>query len=174
MKKMHYLTLAVVTVGAVICGGTLVAYADQQNAADDQANLVEDYSYPDAAKIAAADNVVLISGDGHILFADCAQPLHGIGQIEVHSSVGVGPNHDGDVCFKVTAPTGHLTLKLPSVYEIRGDGRDKGTGHHATADLTTDAGVRTTVTVAPDGSTPVGVASPSGQDTTLLALDVIG
>lgn len=174
MKRMRRLALTVVTVGVVVCGGTLVAHAGQQNAADDQQSLVEDYSYPDAAKIAADDNVVLISGDGHILFADCSQPLHGIGQIEVHSSVGVGPKRDGDVCFKVTGPTGHLTLKLPSVYEIRGDGRDKGTGHHATADLTTDAGVHTTVAVKPDGSTPVGVASPSGQDTTLLALDVTG
>jgi hypothetical protein len=164
------------TVGAVILGGTLIAHAGQQSAAETQPNLVEDFNYPGAAAIAAADNVVLVSGDGHILFADCnTGPSNNIGLIKVHSTDNVGANHDGLVCFQVTASTGHLELKLPAVYEIRGDGQVPGAGHKGTADLTTDDGTHTTVTINPSGSTPVGIgANPTNAPTTLLALNVTG
>lgn len=175
MNRVHRLAVTVVAVGTAILGGTLAAHAGQQSAADDQPSLVEDFSYPNAAAIAAANNVVLVSGDGHILFADCATPVtDNVSVIEVRSSDNVGAKHDGLICFKVTASTGHLVLKVPAVFEIRGDGHAPGAGHKATADLTTDAGVHTTVTVNPAGSTPVGVGTGSGAPTTLLALNVTG
>nr|WP_239071959.1 FG-GAP-like repeat-containing protein [Amycolatopsis sp. SID8362] len=79
------------------------------------------------------------------------------------------------LCFKALAPTAQLSLKVPAVFEIRGDGQVAGTGHQVTADLTTDTGQHTSVTVKPSGSTPVGVgADPTGQPTTLLQLVVTG
>ena len=176
MRRFHRFALAAAAVGAVLVGGAMAAHAGQQNAADAQPNLVEDFSYPGAAAIAAADNVQLVSGDGHILFADCnTAPTGNIGLIQVRSTDSVGANHDGLVCFKVTASTGHLELKLPAVYEIRGDGLTSGTGHKGTADLTTDDGTHTTVTLKPDGSKPVGIgAQPGAAPTTLLALNITG
>jgi len=119
MNRVHRLAVTVVAVGAAILGGTLAAHAGQQSAADDQPSLVEDFSYPNAAAIAAANNVVLVSGDGHILFADCATPVtDNISVIEVRSSDNVGAKHDGLVCFKVTARpkaeiTAYVTMSRP-------------------------------------------------------------
>ena len=58
--------------------------------------------------------------------------------------------------MKVTAATGWLTLEVPGVYEIRGDGQRTGTGHEVTTDLVNDDGERISVDVDPDGSTQVG------------------
>jgi hypothetical protein len=168
--------LTAAAIGAAVSAGTLVAQASQQALPDEQPSLVEDFSYPGAQGIQATTGVVLISGDGHILFADCnTPPANNIGLMQVHTIDEIGTNHDGRICFKVTASTGRLELRIPAVYEIRGDGQVAGTGHQATAGLTTDDGTRTTVAVNPSGSTPVGVgASPGNKPTTLLTLTVTG
>ncbi|MFD9896433.1 hypothetical protein ACFWY9_44390 [Amycolatopsis sp. NPDC059027] len=141
-------------------------------AADEPPTLEEDYAYPGADKIFADYGVKLISGDGHILFADCATPPTGpIGFIQV-SSPGIGIGGKGLICFRVTAPTGRLAVKIPAVFEIRGDGREAGKGHKLRAELTTDDGQHTTVDVDPSGSTQVGTGSnPSNPPTTLLELN---
>src|SRR4051812_20895638 len=79
--------LAVVPVGAAFAvggGGSARVSA----AADDPDSTVEDYRYPDADKILNDFKVKLISGDGHIVFADCAKsPASGdIGFIKVRTT----------------------------------------------------------------------------------------
>ena len=174
MRFSVRVVLGVLAVGAVASLGTLgIAQASKQRPADTgQQSLVEDFSYPNAAAIQTQYGVTLTSGDGHILFADCTTPPTGnIGLIQVHSTAAVGANDSGTVCFKVTAASGELSMTIPGVYEIRGDGQAAGSGHKLTADLTTDAGAHTTATVNPSGSTPVGVGtSPTADPTTLLKL----
>ncbi|WP_144118414.1 FG-GAP-like repeat-containing protein [Catellatospora sichuanensis] len=135
--------------------------------------LVEDGSYPGAEQILQAQNVRLISGDGHIVLADCSNPPSGdIGLLKVFTTdETIGADGIGRVCFKVNGNTGRLDLQIPGVYEIRGDGQRTGTGHEVTATLTTGPGQDLIVDVDPDGSTQVGLgADPDSPPTTLLQL----
>jgi hypothetical protein len=173
--------LATVVVAAVVAEVAAGASRPRSVQADpptetNGGSIVEDGSYPDAAAIEASQHIKLISGDGHILLADCATPpVNDIGVIKVWTTDQIGPNGQGLVCFKVTASTGLLNLNVPAVYEIRGDGQRSGTGHRATAVVTTDAGAQTTVTVNPSGSTQVGIGTdPNADPTTLLQLKVTG
>jgi hypothetical protein len=155
---------AAVSIIAVPSGGTA-------SAADEQPSAVEDYSYPGADAILASDHVQLISGDGHILYKPCP-PAEAPGLIIVRSSDSIGSLGNGRICFEVTAAVGHLTLKIPNVYAVRGDGTDATAGHKLKAELTTGAGVHTTVDIDPNNDTEVGVAAtPPGDPTTLLQLD---
>ncbi|WP_197093393.1 FG-GAP-like repeat-containing protein [Nonomuraea sp. SBT364] len=131
------------------------------------------HPYPGAAEILEAHNVRLISGDGHIVLADCATPAQGdIGLLKIWTTdEAIGSDGIGRVCFKVTAPSGVLNLEVPGVYEIRGDGQRAGTGHEVTAELRADDGEELTVEVDPDGSTQVGLgADPEASPTMLLQL----
>ncbi|WP_186316107.1 LamG-like jellyroll fold domain-containing protein [Catellatospora sichuanensis] len=150
-------------------GGVGPAYADPVPVP----SLVDDGAYPGAAQILAEQNVRLIAGDGHIVLADCATPPVGdIGLLKVHTTdETIGADGIGRVCFQVTAPGGWLSLMVPGVYEIRGDGQRTGTGHEVTAELVDDDDEQITVTVDPDGSTPVGLgADPNAAPTMLLQL----
>ncbi|MCP2327036.1 V8-like Glu-specific endopeptidase [Hamadaea flava] len=128
------------------------------------------YPYPGAAEILAAHNVRLISGDGHILLADCGTPAQGdIGLLKIWTTdETIGDDGAGRVCFQVTASAGVLNLEVPGVYEIRGDGQREGTGHPVTAQLRSDAGDQLTVDVDPDGSTPVGLGADKDASPTML------
>jgi|SRR4051812_17650350 hypothetical protein len=172
-RKALLLTATVVAAATAL--GTWTADAappPTQAATDIQPTIVEDYAYPGAETIQATYNVTLISGDGHIMFADCATPPEGnIGLLTVTTTAAQGTDGEGRICFKILATPGRLQLKIPAVYEIRGDGQIDGTGHTVQADLTTDAGQHTTVNVNPSRSTPVGVATkPGSPPTTLLQL----
>jgi len=173
MKKKTRAASVFAAVGAIVAGLVLATPIGSE-AADEQPSLVEDFGYPDADRILATYGVKLVSGDGHILFADCSTPPVGsIGLMEVRTTDPLGTGGEGLICFKVTGVTGHLSLRVPAVYEIRGDGRAQGSGHKAKAEVTTEAGVGKTVDIAPNGSTPVGIgADPNGLPTTLLRLDV--
>lgn len=152
------------TVAAATVGGT-------ESASDDQPSVVEDFSYPGADKILASDHVQLISGDGHILYATCPPGVDTVGLIIVRTAEEIGSRSTW-VCFQVTGPGGHLTLKIPGVYSIKGDGLAPGQGHKLKAALTTDAGQHSTVDVNPSGTTQVGITTtPAGDPTTLLQLD---
>jgi hypothetical protein len=145
-----------------------------QAPADASGSLVEGFSYPDAQRILAELNVRLISGDGHILLADCATPpVDNVGVIKVFTTELLGPDGAGLVCFEVLGPTGRLDLEVPGVFEIRGDGQRADTGHQLTAVVTTESGPPTTVVCDPSGSTQVGIgADPNAAPTTLLQLRV--
>jgi len=175
MRTKVKLALIATAAAVVATFGVWTAQAAASSAgtaADAQPSLVEDFAYPDAATIQANYGVVLISGDGHILFADCRTPPAGnIGVLQVFAVGDAGSTKQ--ICFKVLATAGRLDLKVPAVFEIVGDGQIKGAGHKVKADLTTDAGVHSTVDVDPSGSTQVGVGSnPSNAPTTLLQLTV--
>ncbi|WP_144124197.1 endo-1,4-beta-xylanase [Catellatospora sichuanensis] len=164
-------TLSVATVLAsslAVTGGSVPAGADPVALP----SLVDDgvYPYPDAAAILAAQNVRLISGDGHIVLADCATPPQGdIGLLKVYTTdETIGADGIGRVCFKVNASSGVLNLQVPGVYEIRGDGQRTGTGHEVTAELVSDAGEEITVEVDRDGSTQVGLGADPGASPTML------
>jgi hypothetical protein len=172
-----------VVTGVVVAHGATQAAGDQpslglaaaRNASatdDEQPPAVEDFAYPGAAQILVTDNVQLISGDGHIVYVTCPTGRDTVGLIQIVTSEHVGPAHNGKVCFHVLAASGQLSLKIPAVYSIRGDGLNPGEGHKLKAALTTDAGVHSTVDVPSDGTTQVGpAATPAGDPTTLLELN---
>ncbi|MFC0529780.1 FG-GAP-like repeat-containing protein [Phytohabitans kaempferiae] len=164
-----------VTVGE---GGTGAAVPGEPRALDGLGtSVVEGYRYPNAEQILAEQNVKLISGDGHILLADCATPPQGdIGLLKVYTTEEeIGVDGIGRVCFKVRAPYGFLDLEVPGVFEIRGDGLRTGTGHEVTADLRDDDGEQITVDLVPDGSTQVGLGGDAhASPTMLLRLTVTG
>jgi hypothetical protein len=139
-------------------------------------SLVEDFSYPNAEEILAKTNVKLISGDGNIEIADCKEPPSGdIGLIKVYTS-DVAINEKGLVCFRAAGKTGLLTMEVPGVFEIRGDGQRPGTGHDITAIIKPEGGEQLPpIKVDPDGSTQVGIGTdPPGPPATLLQLRVTG
>lgn len=137
-------------------------------------SIMEGFRYPGAAAILESLNVRLISGDGHILLADCdTPPVNNVGVIRVWTTEQIGPDAAGQICFKVTGPVGRLDLEVPGVYSIRGDGQAAGYGHQLTAVVDTASGSPTTVVVNPSGYTPVGIGvDPDNEPTTLLQLRV--
>ncbi|MCR6488675.1 hypothetical protein M8542_38190 [Amycolatopsis sp. OK19-0408] len=164
-----------VTVAAAIAAATVsiivIPSGRAASAADEQPSAVEDYSYPGADAILASDHVQLISGDGHILYKPCPA-AEAPGLIIVRSSDTIGSLGNGKICFEVTAAAGHLTMSIPNVYAIRGDGTTTTAGHKLKAELTTGAGAHTTVDVDPNSDTEVGIATtPPGAATTLLQLN---
>ena len=115
MKKMSVplrLALAGLGVSAVAAGVAIPAMA--ASAADAPSSLVEDYNYPGAAAIEAERGFKLISGDGHIMLADCDG---GAEQIRVETLVE-------DVCFAVDGDTGWLSLRLDAVFLVNAGDQD--------------------------------------------------
>lgn len=167
---------AVTAVGVI--GALSAAPAQGEPGAAGEDSIVETFAYPNADQVLAEQHIRLISGDGHIVLADCATPPVGnIGVIKVRTDdpAVVYSTGAGRVCFQVTGSSGRLDLLVPGVFEIRGDGQVKGTGHTITATVTTEAGPQTSVTVNPYGSTTVGLgADATGEPTTLLQLRVTG
>ncbi|MGA5623728.1 hypothetical protein ACPCTH_02185 [Streptomyces cellulosae] len=98
---------------AVLAQGGAAAGSPAEAVADDAPGYaVEDYAYPDAAKILAEQDIVLKRGDGHIVLADCAAGADLLRFLARDRE---------DVCFAVTADTGFLTLELPAVHGVKTD-----------------------------------------------------
>jgi hypothetical protein len=148
---------------------TAAASAGAANDAPAAQSIVEDYTYPGADALLISDQIKLLSGDGHIVYVACSEALPtGVGRIAVDQQ-----DSGRRVCFDVLAPTGVLNLELPSVYSIDARKATAAGGTAATADLTTDDGVHTTVPLDLSHSTPVGTgASENNAPTTLLVLKV--
>ncbi|WP_433891323.1 hypothetical protein [Streptomyces sp. CA-111067] len=82
-------------------------------AGDSPGFAVEDYNYPGADAILAAQGITLKRGDGHIILADCA----GSGELlEIKSGQTAG-----DICFSVIGSSGWLTMEIPDVFTIKGN-----------------------------------------------------
>uniref|UniRef100_A8LW41 Secreted protein n=1 Tax=Salinispora arenicola (strain CNS-205) TaxID=391037 RepID=A8LW41_SALAI len=162
------------TIGVAVAGaasvGVAIAATEDVPTENNGGSIVEDFSYPGAAAILAEHNVELISGDGHIVFADCnTPPVNDVGVIQVWTS----ELSQGRVCFKALGPVGRLDLRIPAVFEIHGDGQRRGTGHNGTATVITESGDETTKDLIPDGSTQFGEGTgPGNEPTTLLQLTV--
>ncbi|MEU9077016.1 trypsin-like serine protease [Kitasatospora sp. NPDC048538] len=116
---------------------------------------VEDFSYPDAAKILAERKITLKAGDGHIVLADCGSAPS---LVELYARAAT-PSR---VCFKVTGQAGYLALQIPGIYDIKGD------DHTIKATLNT-AGQATTLDVPKNAW--AGVGESLGDATTLLELN---
>lgn len=147
---------ATIAIAAAIAG-SVGAYASAQStsAADEQQPLVENFDYPGADRVLAERGITLLKGDGHILLVDCA--TNATGQIALRSS-----RHAGPICFQVTGSTGWLSMSIPEVYSIRGDGN-----HAGEATITTDEGGTTSkTTVNKNAWTPIN----AGEGATLLEL----
>lgn len=161
------------TAGVIVTVYPAMAKAETQ----ESQSLVEDFSYPGAAQIFAAQNVKLISGDGKIMIADCGNPPNAdITFIYVYTS-DLSVNGGDPVCFRVLGTPGVLTMEVPAVFEIRGDGRvpGSGDGHDVTAMVRPQGGQPTTIQLDSDGSTPIGIGTdPPGPPTTLLQLTAKG
>ncbi|WP_238432650.1 hypothetical protein [Micromonospora tarensis] len=162
-----------ITLAAAAFTGVALAAGEDEPTGSNGGSIVEDYTYPGAAGILASYKVELIAGDGHIVWADCSTPPTGdIGLIKVYTTELIGQNDEGLICFRALGPVGRLDLKVPAVFEIRGDGITRGTGHNGTATVTTEAGVKTTKGLDPDGSTQFGIGEGGEEPTTLLQLTV--
>ncbi|MGW6395805.1 hypothetical protein ACWFR1_36095 [Streptomyces sp. NPDC055103] len=121
MKFIPRAVVATAAVGAVLglfataaAGGTGAADAPRVASVADEAPgyAVEDFAYPDAARILAERGIVLKRGDGHIVLATCGSEA---GLLEVWAR-----NLD-KVCFKVTGSRGYLSLDIPAVFAIKGN-----------------------------------------------------
>ncbi|MEU2111930.1 hypothetical protein ACIOWI_01700 [Streptomyces sp. NPDC087659] len=125
---------------------------------------VEDFTYPNAAKILADKGILLKKGDGHIVLAECGQSAN---QIQVMTVKDPAAGRDEMYCFQANSTSGYLTLELPRVFAI-------GTGDHPVkADLTAN-GQTTTVTIPEDGFESVGEGTVGGPQSVLVELRVTG
>lgn len=125
---------------------------------------VEDYSYPNAARILADKGILLKKGDGHILLAECDQTAS---QIKVMTVEDKEAGRGGEYCFQATASTGYLTLELPRVFYL------ETAEHPISADLTAN-GKTTTVDLPKGGFKSVGEGAPGGARSVLVEIRVTG
>ena len=161
LHRLHRrLAVTALALAAVLSGSIAVsAIAQAEDAAPE---IMEDFQYPGAERIAA---VKLISGDGNILYVECSTPAEGnLGLIKVRTTT----TGNGLLCFKADGDVGVLNLEVPAVYEIRGDGLAEGAGHNITAIVRTEDGQLPPIEVDPNGSTGVGIGDPDTNTEALL------
>ncbi|GAA0266881.1 hypothetical protein GCM10010302_00830 [Streptomyces polychromogenes] len=116
---------------------------------------IEDFAYPNAAKILAEQKIKLKSGDGHILLAECTGAPE---LMEVFS------HKSEKVCFRVTGDKGYLSLEIPSVFGV------KGNNYAAQVEMSSGAEQKT-YTVDKNSWTAVGeTADEQGRDFMLLEI----
>lgn len=158
--------LLVGVVGAIAASvgiGTLaVAQASPRTGAATAAatlmpSAVEDFAYPDAAKILRDQQITLKRGDGHItLLTDCTAGY----DIKVKSRAG-----QKEYCFDVNGNKGYLTLELPDAFGIWTE------DHPVQATVTAD-GKETVVDAPKNDYTPYGEAGDTGLRSVLVELRV--
>ncbi|UNO41725.1 hypothetical protein [Streptomyces sp. MST-110588] len=103
-------------------------------ASGDMPPVVEDFTYPGAAKLLQEREITLKRGDGHIMLSDC-NARH---DIKVESRTG-----DNFFCFTVSGNDGYLTMELPDAYAMWTK------GHPVQAKIVAEATGKTTVVKAP-------------------------
>ncbi|MFF4331335.1 hypothetical protein ACFYZT_33145 [Streptomyces sp. NPDC001591] len=141
-----------------------VAYAGPQSASGVAADgemptAVEDFAYPNAAKIQAEQKILLKRGDGHITLVDCAA---GTPDIQVKSR-----NGQKLYCFDVNAPKGYVTLELPSSFGI-------WTKDYPVKATITTAGTQTVIEAPAHDYKPIGEAGEGNVSSVLVELRVTG
>ncbi|MDN3292579.1 hypothetical protein QWM81_00660 [Streptomyces ficellus] len=154
-------SLAGISTLAFAAGGPQSIGTTAAAAADDTLPpvAVEDFSYPNAAKILAEKGLTLHKGDGRILLADCDSSRQ---QIQVWTR----QTADGKYCFDANATRGYLTLEVPDVYALQ------TSDHPISADLTAN-GKTQTVNVPKDNFQGVGEGT-GGDPTVLVEIRVTG
>ncbi|WP_229886956.1 hypothetical protein [Streptomyces subrutilus] len=125
-------------------------------AADEMPYAIEDFAYPDAAKIEAEKAIVLKRGDGNIVLQAC----DGTEDITINTRSG-----QKDYCFDLKAKSGYLTLSVPKAYGIWTS--------DAPVKSTIEADGKTTVIDAPANDfTSYGEATAERTPATLIELRV--
>jgi len=158
-RKALFVGSVAVIATSVGIGALTVAQAAPQTAATTAAattmpSAVEDFAYPNAAKILQDRQITLKRGDGHIMLTDCAQPW----DLQVRSRLG-------HFCFAVNGKKGLLTLELPDSFGI------DTTEHPVSATL--DVGGKESVVNAPANDfTPMGESGSTGERSILVELRV--
>ncbi|MBE1874200.1 trypsin-like serine protease [Myceligenerans pegani] len=118
---------------------------------------VETFAYPGADGIFEERGIRLISGDGHVLLADCAE--------ENVLSVSARGLDNQDVCFRMTGVEGYLKLNLPGAYLVH-------TNDYASTELETTAeGETTAYEFGPNEWGPIG-ESVDGREHVLVEIRV--
>jgi hypothetical protein len=128
-------------------------------------DIVENGSYPGAARVLAERGIKLITGDGHIMLADCGpdpdQPPSDLILVQsLDQSLPAGANF----CFKATGPHGYLTMEIPQVYFVRGENTRTIAAKVETHDATP---VVETFQVDPREWQPLGIGQSRGDATVL-------
>ncbi|MET9610862.1 hypothetical protein ABZZ17_38230 [Streptomyces sp. NPDC006512] len=141
-----------------------VAYAGPQAPFGAAANgempaLVEDFGYPNAAKIQAEREIVLKRGDGHITLVNCSA---GTPDILVKSRTG-----NREFCFDVNAPKGYVTLELPASFGI-------WTQAYPVKATITAGGTQTVIEAPANEYKPIGEGTVNGATSVLVELRVSG
>ncbi|MFB7426687.1 hypothetical protein ACFC0K_25710 [Streptomyces hydrogenans] len=164
MKFIRRAMIATATAGAALglfaagaVGSPEAVGSPRMTAAADEAPgpAVEDFAYPDAAKILAEQGIVLKRGDGHILLATCGGEA---GLIEVWA------RGRDKVCFKVTGAGGYLSLDIPAVFAI------KGNDYTTTVDMTVGTEQKS-FAITQNAWTAVGEsADPEARDHALVEI----
>ncbi|MER8047706.1 hypothetical protein [Streptomyces sp. NPDC094032] len=162
MKLIHRVMAMGAVAAACITGAVTVAHATERTdsvaavAVDVPPSAVENFGYPDAARIETELGIVLKSGDGHITLADCSSAT---GLLEVYSRT------KGKICFSTVGSEGRLVLEIPTVYGMKGS-----SSHQAQVSLTADNS-RQDITVAADEWKAVGEsADPQRRDHVLVGI----
>ncbi|MEU9111132.1 hypothetical protein AB0D04_04830 [Streptomyces sp. NPDC048483] len=96
--------------GAAHAAGTRAPSAPAPNEAAQMPAAVEDFSYPNAAKILAEKNLKLKRGDGNIMLAECGSSPDLLQFIA---------RDRDDFCFRVTGSKGYLSLEVPAVTGVQ-------------------------------------------------------
>ncbi|MFJ6792819.1 hypothetical protein [Streptomyces sp. NPDC091268] len=146
---------AVTTLGVAHAGPQAAATV----AAGEMPTAVEDFAYPDAAKIQAEQQIVLKRGDGHITLTTC----EGTPDITVKSRTG-----QKLYCFDVNAPKGYVTLELPDAFGIWTE------AFPVKATITADGQNKTVIDAPANDYKPFGEAGDTGERSILLELRVTG
>ncbi|MFE7608256.1 hypothetical protein [Streptomyces celluloflavus] len=140
------------------------AAAQHAAAGDTPPSAVEDFEYPNAAKLLKEKGIKLGRGDGHILLSECTDA-----NILVRTTSTSADNFK--YCFKATGKNGYLTLEVPEVFSVD----SKGPAFQATV---TSEGQKKIVHVNEGGSKPVGIGDvdpgSSGKPAVLIELRVDG
>ncbi|MET9954365.1 hypothetical protein ABZ135_22850 [Streptomyces sp. NPDC006339] len=163
MKLIHRV-IALGAVAAAFIGGGVVTVASAAETGTSSASVagelpplaVENFAYPDAARIQSELGLVVKSGDGHIMLADCSSAT---GLLEVYSRT------KGKICFTTTGTNGRLVLEIPTVYGMKGS-----SSHQTTVTLTAENSEQS-ITAARDEWKAVGEsADPERRDHVLVGI----
>ncbi|WP_405769585.1 hypothetical protein OG539_33715 [Actinacidiphila glaucinigra] len=141
-----------------------VAYADNGDTAAPATAVdgglsyaVEDFNYPDAAKIQEETGALLKRGDGHMVMTSC----DGGEDIAILSRAG-----QKDFCFDVTTKPAFLALEIPQAYGIWTSADPVKTT------IREDDGTTTVINAPANDFTGYGESGASGEPTTLIELRV--
>ncbi|WP_424217275.1 hypothetical protein ACN20G_34895 (plasmid) [Streptomyces sp. BI20] len=160
------LTRRIIAAGALALAGAVAAVtaavaapttAPRAAGAAEPGYAIEDFSYPDGARIGAELGIVLKRGDGRITLVDCAS---------ADSKVQVFSRTVGTVCFRATGPTGQLSVEIPTVYGLKGDAT-----HKTDVTLTAEGAPEQNIAVAKNEWKSVGeTVDPQRRDHVLVEI----